>query len=258
MGHIKKVLAMGSIDPRIITARGIWADLCENIHLHYRDIRLEFSELEWAHFRAAINQLGKGVEHVAVDKDYREGDPNTLIQVMYNVPLNPNSDYFPNRVTVELQRDNTIHFHWRNMRLHWPIQDFKKLAQLFMEADAQLEKLEFEGDTFPGKHVQTGSQRMTVPIDSVQPYDPGHLPMNMDEEHRKGIEYVKQLIKEGNKIRPILVNPEGQRLDGFKRYMAAYELGHKEIEVIVDPFGEMGGQTNMSMLDDSELDKEVA
>jgi len=62
------------------------------------------------------------------------------------------------------------------------------------------------------------------------------------EDHKSGIARCKEMIKAGKKLRPILVASNGQRLDGFKRYMAHKELGHKTIEVIVDPNGRMGGQ----------------
>lgn len=57
------------------------------------------------------------------------------------------------------------------------------------------------------------------------------------EEHRAGIEFIKGVIKEGQKIRPILVadNEDGtfKRLDGFKRAWALHELNEPFIEALV-------------------------
>ena len=57
------------------------------------------------------------------------------------------------------------------------------------------------------------------------------------EEHRAGIDYIKTVIAEGQKVRPILVadNEDGtfKRLDGFKRAWAALELGEPFIEAFV-------------------------
>lgn len=57
------------------------------------------------------------------------------------------------------------------------------------------------------------------------------------EEHRKGIDYIKSVIQNGQKIRPILVrdNEDGtfQRLDGFKKAIAYKELGHKYVEAYI-------------------------
>jgi len=247
MGKIRKVLAQEKIEPRYITADKIWGDLCEDIHLHYRNIRFDFSALEWANFRAAINHIGMGLEYTIEKYDYKEGDPNFLVSVYYNTPVSTDTKYYPNRVVVEFQRDNTVHFHYRDVRLHWTLPEFLQIARMFTEALEKYHNLK----EFPFKDVKEKT-RVKVPIDDIQPYDPGHLPLEPDrwENHTAGIEYVKKLIKEGKKIRPILVATNGQRLDGFKRYMAFKELGYKEIECIIDPFGKAGGQHNQSMLED--------
>lgn len=57
------------------------------------------------------------------------------------------------------------------------------------------------------------------------------------EQHRAGIEYVKSVLREGQKVRPILVRDNGdgtyQQLDGFKRAWAHRELGERFIEAFV-------------------------
>jgi hypothetical protein len=242
MGHIKNFLSGEIIEHRSITPNMIWTDLCENVHLHYRNLRLEFSELEFASFRAAINMLGRAVELVSVEKDYSEGDPNFLVQQMFNTPLSSDSDYYSNRVTLELQKDNTVHFHYRDLRLHWSFGEFKSIAKMFVAALDKINANEQE-ELIPKVEKATV---MELPITAVQPYDEGHRPLAIDKKHREGIDFIKEEIKNGVKIRPILVNQEGQRLDGFKRYMAFKELGFARIVCVVDPFGQMGGQTHQN------------
>lgn len=57
------------------------------------------------------------------------------------------------------------------------------------------------------------------------------------EQHRAGIEYIKQVLRNGQKIMPILAleNDDGTytRLDGFKRAIAQVEEGYKFIEAFV-------------------------
>jgi hypothetical protein len=116
-----------------------------------------------------------------------------------------------------------------------------------------------------------------VDINSVNPYDKHHFPWgdsrwkklikehpgveNSEESHKKGVERVKECLKENKVIRPILVfngfrrqdmedykdvvdwsKVRYQRLDGFKRYMAFKELGIKWIVVHVVNTWIEGGQ----------------
>src|ERR1044071_2984115 len=57
------------------------------------------------------------------------------------------------------------------------------------------------------------------------------------QEHRDGIDYIKEVLTKGAKILPVLVvdNEDGTftRLDGFKRCIAHKELGYKFIEAFV-------------------------
>ena len=96
--------------------------------------RLDFSEKEWAHFRAAINHLGMAVEHCSEENDYKEGNPNFLIQQIFNHPLKTDSDYYKNRFTLELQKDNTVHLHYRDLRLHFTLPEFEDIAEMFRKA----------------------------------------------------------------------------------------------------------------------------
>ena len=254
MGQIKKVLAMDELPRRSITPAMIWTDLCENVHLHYRNVRFDFSEVEFAQFRAAMHHLGMAVECVANDYGYREGDPNFLVQQKFDEPLKPDSDYYPNRALIELQRDGTVHFHYRDLRLHFSEEEFETIARAF--AAAILTKRELKNDKFPYRDIKK-KRREWIDIQLIQPYDEGHRPGVFDKDHRDGIEYCKKLIEEGKTIRPILVDTRGQRLDGFKRYFAHLELGKTTIECIVDPHGRMGGQHNQSMLDDEHLKEAI-
>jgi hypothetical protein len=226
MGEIKKVLAMDEIEPRSVTADRIWTDLCENVHLHYRNLRLDFSETEFATFRAAMHNLGMAVEMCAIEKDYEEGDPNVLIQQMFDMMLKTDSEYYTNRATIELQRNNTVHFHYRDLRIHWSYTEFLQIAKMFATAVSELEKLK----PFPYK-VEKATRINKIPIDLIQPYDAGHLPLAIDDEHIEGVEYVKKLMEEGAKIRPILVNCEGQRLDGLSDIWRMSNLAKKPLTV---------------------------
>ena len=246
MGHIKNLYWASKIPPRNVTPTGIWGDVCENIHLHFRNLRLEFDEKEWALFRAAVHIIGMDVEKITSDTypDWEPGDPNFLVQVMVDETYKPHSAFHPNRLTIEEQRDGTFHIHYRDLRIHLAHEEFCEFARGMREAINHIEADDIP--KFPLKGVIEATEA-TVPINTIQPYDAGHLPLEIDSEHREGIEYAKGLLRAGKKLRPILVNEEGQRLDGFKRYVAQAEEGAEDIEIICDPYGKMGGQHGMSM-----------
>lgn len=251
VGNTRKVLAKDMLEPRYLTANMLWVDLCENVHIHYRNLRIDMSCEEFANFMCAMKNLYKAAEYQMEQDKFEEGDPNYLRQIKYINPLNTSSDYYPNRLVIEAQRDDTYHIHYRDLRLHLTEDEFDDMANSFQRAKE-------EKDKFRPFHLKYGrfkeKKRMMVDIDDIQPYDAGHLPLTECAmyDHRPGIEACKKLISEGKKVLPILIRPDGQRLDGFKRYMAFKELGHKEIEVIVDPDGKMGGQHEAPMEEGDE------
>lgn len=245
MGKIKRVLALEELEPRSLTANLVWSDLCEDIHLHHRNIRFDFSMTEWSHLRAMMHSCGISIERLIEEKEYEEGDPNFLIQAIYDVPVKTDSEYYPNRFVIEENQDNTVHIHYRDVRIHLTHSEFSQIGKAFMKA---MNKFVIPKKTlFPklNKKIET-----CLSIDYIQPYDEGHRPGVIDDEHREGIEYVKKLIQKGETIRPILITPDGQRKDGFKRYMAFKELGYTTIMCIVDPWAEMGGQHGQNFIAD--------
>lgn len=248
MGNIKQILVSEKLEPRVLVPKRICVDLCENIHLHNRNVRHEFSIEEWATYSAAMQNLYKATEY-SIDKNkYVEGTHDFFVQSIYNTPYPTNSSvYHSNRLLIEECRDNTFHFHYRNLRIELTESEFNQISKAFTKARL----VNFVPFPYPKIKIPT---LVKVPIDSIQPYDSGHMPNDIDEEHKKGIEYCKGLILKDERIRPIVVLPNGQRVDGFKRYMAFKELHYKEIECIVNPNVPMLGiQSKLSMtMEDGE------
>lgn len=159
-----------------------------------------------------------------------------VYKILSNATLKPSTDFFSQRMVVE--ECENIHLHYRNLRLEFSIDEFYIFAEKMQKAAEELQK---------------GAELKKLPIEKVNPYNDTHPEgfENTDKEHREGIEKVKELIKKNVKILPILVRPvpgqEGtyQRYDGFKRYIAFKELGHKEIECLVSPKAKLGGQDGL-------------
>jgi len=133
MGNIKKVLHETELEQRTITPSSMWGDLCENIHIHIRNLRVEFSKEEFDNLLSAINILANGVGK-GIKEGWKPGDKSFLISYDNKVRLKRSSDYYPNRLRIELEKNNDIHIHYREIRLHLTTPEFRTIANAFVEA----------------------------------------------------------------------------------------------------------------------------
>jgi len=136
MGNtIAKVQAI--IDtPRLMGTR-LAVDLCENIHLHYRDLRLEFSITEWKAFVDFITYANKYIQENHADYDMK--DPNYFGQVGIVIPAQ--SESWPGRVNVEIQGEpfgGIMHIHYNDLRIELPVDVYKQLAHLINRLEVRL------------------------------------------------------------------------------------------------------------------------
>jgi len=110
MGDIKKVLFKCSV-PAPLQSDRITVELCENVHLHYRNLRLEFPKKEFLLILRKLKQLderdiknfeyGKGLKFLISDHDL------------------PIKTEFNNRLQVEEQENGLFHIHYKNMRIEF-------------------------------------------------------------------------------------------------------------------------------------------
>ena len=83
-------------------------ELCENVHLHYRNVRLEFPASEFLLLREAF--LRADPQKV---KDWPYGKEHVCL-VTGALPENTE---FDDRATIEEQVDGSFHYHYRNLRI---------------------------------------------------------------------------------------------------------------------------------------------
>jgi len=156
-----------------------------------------------------------------------------VYKVLSQGKIDPSPTSCPTRIIVELCE--CIHLHYRNMRMEFNDKEFYEFALCIHYAIINLLK-----------ERMSRLERKNIPLDIINPYDSGH--------GETPIDMLKEVIKQGVKIYPILVKPvdgkpyKYQRLDGYKRYMAIKELGFKEIECFIDPQGWPGGQLSLPQL----------
>lgn len=106
----KSAISYNSIVKTPLLSTRSCVDLSENIHIHYRDLRIELSIKEWRELEKLVNLTSTELSKC----EYEEG---TNKFKDFIVPINKEPKYFSNRLQVELLNDNIYHLHYNNIRL---------------------------------------------------------------------------------------------------------------------------------------------
>jgi len=137
MGVIKKTLYRGNIlgKPR---HRNLFLDMEENIHIHYRDLRIELSRGEFEDIVAAFTKQAQELQAIIHEKNYQDGKlPNANqddVRIWTESRLKHEVKYHPQRFSLEECGDG-YHFHYRNYKLLIDPAEFRQIAQLFRSLD---------------------------------------------------------------------------------------------------------------------------
>lgn len=140
MGVIKKTLYRGNVlaKPR---HRNLFVDMEENIHIHYRDLRIELSRAEFEEFAAIFGKQSQELLAIIREKNYQDGKlPNANqddVRVWTDSRLQHEVKYHPRRLSIEECGDG-YHFHYRNYKLLIDPADFHLIAQLFKRLDTDI------------------------------------------------------------------------------------------------------------------------
>jgi len=119
------------LEPRVISASEVSVHICKNIVFRHRNTSMEFSEKEWAHYRAAVNTLGQAVEQTCHDQSYIEGDGAYNVELNFDEKISCNSSYNPNNFSIDLSDNNTVNINYRNSKIEVTIQEFNDIKNLF-------------------------------------------------------------------------------------------------------------------------------
>jgi len=149
MGNTIKTLA----EKKLKAESDIYSDflsleICENFHIHLRNLRMMFNEEEFKNFHSAINcaynqwsYLGKPHSHI--DKENQAKIPPIYL---CTGKLNPIHGERPNDFAIEVQGDlphmpkNMIHIHYKSLRLDVSHKEFLELADLFIKSKEEFLK----------------------------------------------------------------------------------------------------------------------
>lgn len=269
MGEIERDLCRTELPDREPHSSRMFIDLCENIHIHHRDLRIVFSLDEFFEF---ANILADSVEDVrsylAQNPEYREGEYSDTIMVagskvrqrklLRNSPRPNQSAYMANEFAIELQTGRTtdeIHVHWRDYRFVLTRKHFKIIADCFTEARRNLDDYErahayvrlphadrtmdsYAEERQKFDDVYSGWQDIVrMPIHKiVSRYED----ITTDWDYDRG--FVQKIVgqfKAGQECFPILLStePDGTNMviDGNHRLCAAHLAGVPELPCVVAP-----------------------
>ena len=161
-------------------------------------------------------------------------------------------DYYPKRLVVEFCEN--IHLHYRNIRIEFSHAEFCTFWRCVNKSFKSFQKY----------LLNNIASLQEINIHQIDPFDKGHkqngnsFDCGKEQQlHKEGIEYIKKLIQQKKKIRPIVVQyrkdqNKYKRMDGFKRYWAFKELGIQKIKCYVLKEYIAGIQEGMSLIIDED------
>lgn len=108
MGNIREILYTQKVPKSMLNNR-FTVELCENVHLHYRNLRLEFSKEEFLFLLKHLKEIDEEeIETFPYDEDFK------FLVKTFNLP---ESTEFDDRLQIEEQEEGHFHVHYRNLRL---------------------------------------------------------------------------------------------------------------------------------------------
>lgn len=137
MGVIKKILYRGDIlgKPR---HRNLFLDMEENIHIHYRDLRIELSRGEFEELADALQKQSQELLAIIREKNYQDGKlPNANqeeVRIWTESRLSKEVKYHPGRFSLEECGDG-YHFHYRNLKILIDPAEFRQISRIFRTLD---------------------------------------------------------------------------------------------------------------------------
>ena len=123
MGGIEKLYHRSYKLPKRSNAKALTVDLAENIQLHYRDWRSEYSLNECIEFMEHMKLMYSELQEWRnANPDWTESDADSFedqFGMEFGKPKNKikeNSDYWDDRISIEKKISGDYHIKWRNYR----------------------------------------------------------------------------------------------------------------------------------------------
>jgi Ser/Thr protein kinase RdoA (MazF antagonist) len=137
MGVIKKMLYRGNLLGKQ-RHQHFFLDMEENIHIHYRDLRIELSRGEFEDICNAFRKQSQELQTIINEKNYQDGklanSNQEDVRIWTDSLLKSDVKYHQQRVSLEECSDG-FHLHFRNYKLLFDETEFRQIAKLFKNLD---------------------------------------------------------------------------------------------------------------------------
>ena len=133
MGHVDKMLSEVKTSDKTRYYNDFFSiEVCENFHIHWRNMRLQLTSEEFKILSEAMNEAYTRWELLRKPYPYPE-----TIYLIKPWSVLPNEQLFKNEISVEQQVKNPnlpeIHFHYKNVRIDLSLEELRELKKLFTE-----------------------------------------------------------------------------------------------------------------------------
>jgi len=173
MGAIEHILSHRQLPDRERHNSRMFVDLSENVHIHFRDLRLMFGVDEFFEFTGIVKDSVSEIRrYLKRHPEYKEQEVFEELLIaggwkrqttpLQRSPQPHQSKYFPNRLHIELQKEGVIdpvHVHFRDYRLVMNIETFREFSLGIKEALDNLEeflkKHDYNQELHPFRRVVT-------------------------------------------------------------------------------------------------------
>jgi len=143
MGRVKQLLHQSELKSAADRYGNMYSfETCETFHIHWRNLRSEFSEREWEQYVAAINEAyAWWVRHGKPKPEPTRSLPFYLREHQHGA-FNVHPEHDVNGQNFRIEDDDlngpAIHVHYRSHRLEFSHEEFLAIADGFTEAAKKL------------------------------------------------------------------------------------------------------------------------
>ncbi len=229
MGNIKEILSETPIGKKGIYENHSRLEIEENIHLHYRDGRYIFKKEDFLNLVRLFNEAYQRYKAI--------GTPECMDKMVQLAGGPLGDSLHSNRLGCELGHDETIHIHYRDLRLHLNRPDFHIMAENLHIGNLMLNLIDSKNIDLTSKNIRIHPV-VHQHIENLKKYDNGEYPKENPDDIIRYVLDIKKIeshpnndIKRPNGLPenyPGKIPPELDRKYLFCMYESIKKYGYAE------------------------------